>query len=155
MAGSLFWWFDYFVFFIGVTAVIYALFALKSREIMLFLPNFYLKRDSHSPWDWLLYWYLVLLFFLGGIVVMIVGLYLIFLNNEIIWLFFSSDYYVTLHRWMSISFLRNDILFHRNSLPLIFWNDNHIHSFLVPVSFRRWAVPFMKLESSWLFGPFW
>ncbi len=84
MAESLFWWFDYFVFFIGVTAFIYALFALKSREMMLFLPHFYVQRDSHSPWDWLLYWYLVLLFFLGGIVVMIVGFYLIVLNNGII-----------------------------------------------------------------------
>jgi hypothetical protein len=74
-------WLDYLILLLGILSIGYSLYSLKKREIYAFvqwIPELSLKRDSESPWDWLLFWYFFFLFFLGGIALVIVGLYVLF-----------------------------------------------------------------------------
>ncbi len=74
-------WLDYLIFLLGIGCLGYSLYSLKKREIYAFvqwIPELSLKRDSESPWDWLLFWFFFFLFFLGGIALVFVGIYVIF-----------------------------------------------------------------------------
>lgn len=70
---------EYVILFLGVLSLGYSLYSYKAHEIhgSIKMVRFSMNRESESPVDRSLFWYVFVLTFVGGMMLTIGGVYLI------------------------------------------------------------------------------